>query len=168
MKNKIKQLNQISEIVEISRLKGKRIGFISGCFDILHIGHVKLFEFAKSKIDILIIGVDDDYSIAKSKGINRPIHSQDLRMELLSHLNITDYIFPVSINKKYGSKEIDSFWFNLLKIIKPDVLITSSKADSFSHKKKELCSKLKIEFMQWNKKLNVSSTKIEKLYIDTV
>ncbi|HMA68511.1 MAG TPA: adenylyltransferase/cytidyltransferase family protein [Candidatus Mcinerneyibacterium sp.] len=168
MKNKIKELTQISQIIETQRLKGKKIGFISGCFDILHIGHVKLFEFAKSKIDILIIGVDDDFSIMQSKGKNRPIHSQNLRMELLSYLNITDYIFPVSINNKYGSKEIDSFWFNLLKIVKPDVLITSSKADSFSDKKKEICSKLKIKFIKWNKKLDVSSTKIEKLYIDTV
>ena len=51
-----------------------KVGFINGCFDILHIGHVELLSHAKSKCDYLIVGLDSDKRVAQLKGPSRPIN----------------------------------------------------------------------------------------------
>tara|TARA_Y100000593_G_scaffold3470_3_gene6868 strand:- start:12950 stop:13348 length:399 start_codon:yes stop_codon:yes gene_type:complete len=60
-----------------------KIIWTNGCFDILHIGHIRLFKYASSLGDKLIVGIDSDKRVAELKGANRPINSQDHRKELL-------------------------------------------------------------------------------------
>jgi len=110
---KIKTLKGL--ITEISSLKrkGKKIAFTNGCFDILHLGHLKILQEAKTKGDVLVVGLNSDSSIRKIKGLNRPILNQKTRAKLLANLNPVDYVVLFNEATPY----------NLIKRIKPDVLV---------------------------------------------
>ncbi len=71
----------------------KKVIFTNGCFDILHIGHLRSLEEAKSLGDILIVGVNSDQSVRKLKGEKRPIISETERAELIAGLWCVDYVF---------------------------------------------------------------------------
>jgi len=68
----------------------------NGCFDILHIGHIRLFEYAKSLGDELIIGIDSDDRVKLLKGNDRPINNQNIRLEILSSIKYIDGIVVFS------------------------------------------------------------------------
>ncbi len=89
---KTKTFEEIKQIAEDLRKKGKKIVFTNGCFDLLHIGHTRLLQFAKSHGDILILGLNTDSSIKKLKGPSRPVTPQEERAEILSALSYIDYI----------------------------------------------------------------------------
>ena len=109
----IKTFDQISSIVGTLKNKNKKIIFTNGCFDILHIGHIKYLEEAKSFGDILILGLNSDKSIKKLKGENRPINNQNDRAYVLASLEVVDYL--VVFNEDTP--------FELISLIKPDVLV---------------------------------------------
>lgn len=94
MNNKIFELIDLKD--EISKYRDKKIVFTNGCFDILHIGHIRLLEFAKRQGDILVVAINSDLSVKRLKGDKRPIVPQDDRAEVLSALSCVDYviIFP--------------------------------------------------------------------------
>jgi len=71
---------------------GKCIVFTNGCFDILHVGHVRYLTAAKSEGDILVVGLNSDRSVKSIKGEKRPIVSQNQRAEVLAGLSCVDYI----------------------------------------------------------------------------
>jgi D-beta-D-heptose 7-phosphate kinase/D-beta-D-heptose 1-phosphate adenosyltransferase len=64
----------------------------NGCFDILHIGHIKLLEFAKTQGDYLIVGIDSDLRVKELKGKERPINSEELRKEFLLSIKYVDEV----------------------------------------------------------------------------
>ncbi len=66
--------------------------WVNGCFDILHNGHIELFEFAKSKGDRLVVGIDSDYRVKKLKGPNRPINSTLDRIKMLKAIRYIDEV----------------------------------------------------------------------------
>lgn len=109
-KNKIKTLKEIVEITFELRKKNKKIVTTNGVFDILHIGHIRYLQEAKSHGDILIIAINSDESVKKLKGPNRPINNEILRAEMLAALEIVDYIF---VFKEDDPREV-------LSEIKPD------------------------------------------------
>lgn len=92
MKEKIKEREEIQRIVMTLKAKGKRIVFTNGCFDLIHVGHVRYLEKAKSLGDILIVGVNSDHSVKTLKGPKRPIIPEEERVEILSGLWCVDYI----------------------------------------------------------------------------
>ena len=65
----------------------------NGCFDILHIGHIKMLQFAHSLGDNLIVGIDSDKRVKALKGSDRPINNQDARSEFLSSIKYVDKVF---------------------------------------------------------------------------
>jgi D-beta-D-heptose 7-phosphate kinase/D-beta-D-heptose 1-phosphate adenosyltransferase len=71
-------------------MENTRIIWVNGCFDILHIGHVRMLEFAKSLGDKLIVGIDSDNRVKKSKGSERPINTQENRKEMLMSIKFVD------------------------------------------------------------------------------
>lgn len=106
--------NKIKEAYEISSIaKGEKIVFTNGCFDILHAGHVDLLQYAKSKGDILVVGLNTDESIRRIKGKNRPVNNLEMRIKVLSAICVVDYI--VCFREDTPEKIIHE--------IKPDVLI---------------------------------------------
>lgn len=92
MKEKIKTKEDLHRIVEDLKKKGKRIVFTNGCFDLLHLGHIRYLEKAKSLGDILVVGVNSDRSVRNLKGPDRPILPDEERAEILSSLGCVDYI----------------------------------------------------------------------------
>jgi len=92
MKEKIKEREELRKIVEALKLEGKQIVFTNGCFDLLHVGHIRYLEKAKGLGDILIVGVNSDRSVRMIKGPERPILPEEERAEVLSGLSCIDYI----------------------------------------------------------------------------
>ena len=92
MKEKIKGKEELKRILEGLKSKGKRIVFTNGCFDLLHPGHIRYLEKAKSLGDILIVGVNSDRSVQGLKGPNRPILPEEERAEILSGLECVNYL----------------------------------------------------------------------------
>jgi D-beta-D-heptose 7-phosphate kinase/D-beta-D-heptose 1-phosphate adenosyltransferase len=92
LKEKIKTKEDLHRIVEDLKKKGKRIVFTNGCFDLLHLGHIRYLEKAKTLGDILVVGVNSDRSVRNLKGPERPILPEEERAEILSSLGCVDYI----------------------------------------------------------------------------
>ena len=92
MREKIKKRDDLRRIIQDLKANGKRIIFTNGCFDLLHIGHVRYLEEAKSLGDILVVGVNSDASVRGLKGPNRPILPEEERAEILSGLGCVDYV----------------------------------------------------------------------------
>ncbi len=92
MKQKIKERKELTKIIRILKAKGKRIVFTNGCFDLLHIGHVRYLEKAKIIGDILVVGINSDSSVRKLKGPKRPLLPVRERAEILSGLGCVDYV----------------------------------------------------------------------------
>lgn len=69
------------------------IVWVNGCFDIVHLGHIKLFEFAKSKGDLLYVGLDSDEKVKKDKGETRPFNDINYRKEFLESIKFIDKVF---------------------------------------------------------------------------
>lgn len=110
------KIKEISDLVNLSnelQSKKKKIVFTNGCFDILHIGHVKYLEKAKSYGDILIVAVNSDESVKKIKGPTRPINSQNDRAYILASLEAVDYV--VIFNEETPYK--------VIKKCKPHILV---------------------------------------------
>ncbi|HET6528304.1 MAG TPA: D-glycero-beta-D-manno-heptose 1-phosphate adenylyltransferase [Balneolaceae bacterium] len=92
---------------------GKKIVFTNGCFDILHSGHVKYLKQAKELGDVLIVGLNSDYSIQRLKGPGRPVNAASDRLQVLSALSSVDHVVVFD----------DDTPINLIKKIKPDMFV---------------------------------------------
>jgi D-beta-D-heptose 7-phosphate kinase/D-beta-D-heptose 1-phosphate adenosyltransferase len=92
MKQKIKARKELLRIIKDLRAKGKRIVFTNGCFDLLHIGHIRYLEEARALGDFLVVGVNSNSSVRKLKGPQRPVLPEEERAEILSGLGCVDYI----------------------------------------------------------------------------
>jgi len=90
---KLKSRDELAEICAELRRKGKKIGFTSGVFDILHAGHVEYLEKARALCDVLIVGINSDASVRRYKGKSRPLVSENLRAKVLAGLVSVDFVF---------------------------------------------------------------------------
>ncbi|MDU1910813.1 D-glycero-beta-D-manno-heptose 1-phosphate adenylyltransferase [Fusobacterium sp.] len=80
-----------AKLIEELKLQGKKVVFTNGCFDILHVGHLRYLNEAKKQGDILIVAVNSDVSVKQLKGTNRPINNEIDRAEMLSGLKAVDF-----------------------------------------------------------------------------
>lgn len=71
---------------------GQTVVWTNGCFDLLHLGHVKSLQWAKSQGDILVVGLNSDTSVRQLKGTGRPLFPQSYRAEMLAALEAVDYV----------------------------------------------------------------------------
>ncbi len=109
----IKTLIEITALSEELKARGKKIIFTNGCFDILHAGHVRYLETAKSYGDILILGLNSDRSVTALKGKGRPINAQIDRAYILAALEAVDYVVVFEEDTPY----------DLIKAVKPHILV---------------------------------------------
>ncbi|NOX14599.1 MAG: D-glycero-beta-D-manno-heptose-7-phosphate kinase [Epsilonproteobacteria bacterium] len=109
--SKIKSKEELVSILK--NFRDKNVIFTNGCFDILHVGHVKYLEVAKSFGDMLIVGLNSDDSVKRLKGKNRPINSSDDRAYVLSALESVSFVVEFNEDTPY----------ELIKFIKPDILV---------------------------------------------
>ena len=96
MNSKIVDLKELSDRCEKLRLAGKRIVATNGCFDLLHVGHVRYLQAARALGEALIVGLNGDHSVYDLKGAGRPITNQNDRAEILAALECVDLVtvFP--------------------------------------------------------------------------
>ena len=112
-KHRIKSRKDLSLTIKHLKSEGKKIVFTNGCFDILHLGHVKYLEMAKSFGDVLIVGVNSDTSVKRLKGKSRPINPEYDRAYLLAALDVVDFVTIFDEDTPY----------ELIKALKPDILV---------------------------------------------
>ena len=94
-----------------------KIGFVNGCFDVLHLGHIRLFNFAKRNCDHLIVAIDSDSRVKKLKGVTRPLNNQNDRSEFLLSIQSVDEVKVFQTEKEL---------IGLIKLINPDIMIVGS------------------------------------------
>src|SRR6185295_7233444 len=99
--------------VTAARLKGKKIVFTNGCFDILHVGHITYLQQAKQLGDYLIVAINEDESVKRLKGQGRPINHVEQRMAVLASLGMVDWVTSFK----------DDTPLQLLKKLQPDILV---------------------------------------------
>ncbi len=110
-RSKCMQREEVSKLKEA--LKGKKVVFTNGCFDVLHRGHRKLLEEARSFGEVLIVGLNSDTSVRRLKAEKRPVNDQSIRSASLSSLESVDFVIIFEEDTPYG----------LLQELMPDVLV---------------------------------------------
>src|SRR5690348_11695214 len=91
-RNKILALEPLALRLAEHKNRGERIVLANGCFDLLHVGHIRYLEGARREGDVLVVGVNSDASERALKGGGRPILPQQARAELVAALNVVDYV----------------------------------------------------------------------------
>ena len=95
-RSKIGTLDEVRARVERARAAGRTVALANGCFDVLHVGHVRYLEGARAEADVLVVGVNGDASVRKLKGPGRPVLPEQDRAELVAALRAVDHVvvFP--------------------------------------------------------------------------
>ena len=99
--------------VERRRRQGEKIAFTNGCFDILHVGHVRYLREARKKGDLLILAINSDVSVRTIKGERRPLLPEDERAEVVASLEVVDYVTLFD----------ETTPLRLIEYLRPDVLV---------------------------------------------
>ncbi len=89
---KIRRLDEATALCADLRRAGQRIVFTNGCFDLLHVGHLRYLEEARSLGDYLVVGVNTDASVRRIKGPGRPVMDENARSELVAGLHCVDCV----------------------------------------------------------------------------
>ncbi|HUH42117.1 MAG TPA: D-glycero-beta-D-manno-heptose-7-phosphate kinase [Sulfurimonas sp.] len=130
----IKSFEEIQTVVKRYKDSGKKVVFTNGCFDILHVGHVKYLQIAKSFGDVLIVGLNSDASVSRLKGPSRPVNIAEDRAYLLAALEAVDFVVPFEEDTPY----------ELIKMIKPDTLVKGGDYEGKSVIGTEFAHELKL------------------------
>ena len=104
---------ELQKELELKRKSGRKIVFTNGCFDILHVGHVRYLQDARAQGDVLVLGLNSDASVRGLKGPERPVQTQGDRAEILAALACIDFV--VIFDEATPEK--------LIHEVKPDVLV---------------------------------------------
>ena len=132
---------EIVDIVRKGQAKGKTFVVTNGCFDILHVGHVRYLKRTKEKADYSIVMLNSDASVKSIKGENRPINNEQDRAEILSSLSCVDYV--VLFDEKSPA--------NLLENIKPNVYTKGADytLETLPERDIVLRNNIKVEFIEF-------------------
>ncbi len=138
---KILKKNEIIKLSEKLKKENKTLVFTNGCFDILHIGHVRYLKESKKFGDFLIVGLNSDSSVKKIKGDTRPINNESDRAELLSEFNCVDFI--VIFDESSPKKLIDE--------IKPNIYTKGADytLETLPEKDVVIKNNIKVEFIKF-------------------
>ena len=148
----IKTLGEITTLSKEFKARGKKIIFTNGCFDILHAGHVRYLETAKSYGDVLILGLNSDRSVTELKGEGRPINIQMDRAYILAALEAVDYVVVFDEDTPY----------NLIKAIKPHVLVKGGDYEGKEVVGQDIADELKLVQFVDGKSTTRTIEKIQK------
>jgi D-beta-D-heptose 7-phosphate kinase/D-beta-D-heptose 1-phosphate adenosyltransferase len=113
LNNKLVPIGEIGAVLRSHRIQGHKIVFTNGCFDLFHTGHLELLRKAAALGNVLVLGINSDASVARIKGAGRPIVAESDRVELVSALNLVDYVVVFHEDTP----------LNLIKEVRPDILV---------------------------------------------
>jgi len=128
-----KKIISYQDLPRINRLatkKAEKIVFTSGCYDMLHLGHIIHFNFCRSKGDILVVSIGNDKNVRELKGPNRPIISEGFRAR---HVAALEYVNYVVISQEMGIMDHNE----IVALLKPHIYVVP-KTDKFLYQKKQL------------------------------
>ncbi len=153
----IEDYKKLGKLIEHCKGLGLKIVLTQGTYDMLHIGHARYFENAKRHGDILVVGVDSDEKVRERKGPERPVVPESERLEMVAHLRPVDIVVL---------KPLKAPKWNLIKTVKPDVLIATRETYTKKQIKqlKEFCREVVVLDPQAT---TSTSAKIRKLQIST-
>lgn len=130
--NKLLSYEQTPFIIRKMRLEGKKVVLVGGVFDILHVGHVRFLEEAKKRGDALIVVLEPDSKVKKTKGEGRPINTEAIRAEVLSALSCIDYI--VVLPELTNDKDYEDM---ILKL-RPNIVAITNGDPQRNNKRKQI------------------------------
>lgn len=110
---KVKTWEELKEIRDKAKAEGKTFVFTNGCFDILHVGHLRYLQEAKKLGHIFVVAVNSDSSVKELKGPSRPVNFEQDRMELLAGLECVDYVTMFT----------EKTAINVVNYFKPDIYV---------------------------------------------
>lgn len=156
----MKKIISVYEAALISKKlksRGKKIILTGGCFDILHIGHIKFLEDAKKTVGVLFVLLESDENIRRQKGDGRPLNSQKDRSIVLGALSSVDFIVTLR-----GSTKDEDYDKLIVQILPNYIAIT--KGDRNTNLRKKQCKMVGAELIEVDKLEGTSSTNfIEKI-----
>lgn len=158
---KVISYNQAQKEIKKHKEQGKTIIFKTGCFDVLHIGHIKSLQEAKRKADILLVGVGADYTLKGLKGDGRPIFPEKIRADAIAALESVDYVVILQ-EPLVGRIDHEK----IISLIKPDYYYLPNDDKALPEKKK-LAKKygLKIKYQSFLVKNNKDHQVVSSSYI---
>jgi len=148
----IKTLDEISALSNELKTRGKKIVFTNGCFDLLHAGHVRYLETAKSFGDVLILGLNSDRSVTALKGEGRPINIQMDRAYILAALEAVDYVVIFDQDTPH----------DLINIVKPHTLVKGGDYEGKEVVGQDIADELKLVQFVDGKSTTRTIEKIQK------
>ncbi len=119
---KILELDELAKKIRDLKSRGKKIIHCHGCFDLMHIGHIKYFQASKKMGDVLIVTLTPDIYVDKGPG--RPVFNQDIRAESIAALECVDY---VAVNKWPTAEET-------LRLLRPDIYVKGQEFETLEDK----------------------------------
>ncbi len=136
--------------------KSKKVVLAGGCFDVLHPGHIIFLEKAKRAGDSLVVLLENDQRVKELKGVDRPIHTQKERAQILQALKAVDYV--ISLPYLTDEKEYD----RIIQEIRPDIIaVTFGDANVYHHQR--VAKKMGVRLKYVTKMVgNYSTSKILK------
>ena len=148
--DKQKTLAEVATVARNLEKNGKRIVLTNGCFDLLHVGHIKLLSASKQLGDVLIVALDDDESVKQLKGSGRPIINENERLRIISALDSVDYVIV------FSSHELNE----VIEAIRPAVLTKGSNYGTEAIRGREIVERYggRVEIIPLTE--NISSTRI--------
>lgn len=165
--SKIKKLEQVAKHLKALRKEGKKVALVTGCFDIIHIGHIELLRFAKRNADAVVVGIENDKSIKISKGIKRPVNNLECRCQTIAELENVNFVFPIEEVIGFNAPNADKIYKKMLQKLRPDFLVTTPLSDKYWKNKQKRAKELGIGFLSLTRRKITSSTKIiEKLLLE--
>ena len=148
----IKTPVEIAKLSQKLKLKGKKIVFTNGCFDLLHAGHISYLEKAKKFGDILILGLNSDRSVTSLKGMGRPINMEADRAYILAALEVVDYVVIFDEDTPY----------ELIKSIEPHILVKGGDYEGKEVVGQDIADELKLVEFVHGKSSTITIEKIKQ------
>jgi rfaE bifunctional protein nucleotidyltransferase chain/domain len=109
--NKLLSLESLEPVVAARKASGKTVVFANGCFDLLHVGHIRYLQGARQLGDVLVVGLNSDQSVRRLKGPQRPLMQENERAEILAALACVDYVVI------FQEPNVEA----VLRVLKPDI-----------------------------------------------
>jgi rfaE bifunctional protein nucleotidyltransferase chain/domain len=129
--NRIIDIEKAVKLSQRFKKEGKIVILAGGCFDVIHLGHIKFLQEAKKTGDILLVMLESDESVHKIKGDKRPIHNQNERAEVLAGIRFVDYVIKIPFLEENGEYD------RLVMKLNPSVIAVTKDSSALKHSKRQ-------------------------------